>query len=929
MLARADESRFSGLFSDSKRTTGSRLSGWIAGGQAKLGDRAILDPANPAKWIRRESVAASTSPTAFVEMVGGDLLPGRVTEWGDTSDIAHGELPTHVVVEPEIALDGPDNGNRGQVRVLTRWIRRIVWDRRAKDQFVPGTVFYRDGRQVAFQAARFSDGAVSILTASERKQISFDEIAELHLPSTNAWDAYFEQLAAITPDCSARLVRLTSSDGLVATTAVERLLPVAKPGGGSADEKSLQAFRPAWAIDPLYVRVARVQSWLFFAPQEIPLSLLQPAKVEQRSTVSAGLRPRIDQNVQGGMLESGGQTFGWGFGVQSRNELYFDLPAAVQGFRTQFGLDQSVGRGGCVRGLIFANAPTGEPIHKTRQMIGAGETVDSGLLSLGGPESGNKQLVLVVDSAHDDRPAGADPFDIRDLANWLEPQLQLDLTKLKAEVSKRIARGYPGLEGWTIQSPDLAAMRFATRWSSPELETRRLRHEWNSTLPHMSLTRTMRVGPQQQWLLVYVSRSGDPAGGIGARVQVRINGRAVQEFDVPARNGAANASPLPVPVDVFRDQAIKVEVVLMPANDKAMIEWSSALLVERLPGLIEVLDDAPHAPMQLVAALDPIEMTSTDKYTTSSALLVKRENGRVTLDLPTPAIRENPQVGQFRWMRFAWKKRAGDQIAIEARAQLGIAKGGRRPRRELLKEQTLRYHAGPAQPKELDFRAVRVGDKVPQDWTVVDVDLFNDLRGPAQLNELSFFSEDNEPVLIDHIYLARTRIDLDRCPKPGESGKTQSGPPADKNVQAETKDRDRFRLVFGELLPQFSLTGTEVELQRLHEFGGRKNVVRFAALKPHSDILLRAPVELSAGKSSQLKFSVSQRKALGNCNVRVTINGESMLDQTIGRDATMDQWSDVSVDLGKFSGQKVIVELLARVHSGEPDVICLTGPTIE
>jgi len=45
----------------------------------------------------------------------------------------------------------------------------------------------------------------------------------------------------------------------------------------------------------------------------------------------------------------------------------------------------------------------------------------------------------VADAAETDRPPGADPLDIRDTLDWIEPVFLLNRDKLRAEVAKRAA----------------------------------------------------------------------------------------------------------------------------------------------------------------------------------------------------------------------------------------------------------------------------------------------------------------------------------------------------------------------------------------------------------------------------------------------------------------------------------------------------------
>jgi len=71
-------------------------------------------------------------------------------------------------------------------------------------------------------------------------------------------------------------------------------------------------------------------------------------------------------------------------------------------------------------------------------LIGSGQVVDTGMRGLAGPKQGQHRLVLVADAAERDHPPTADPLDVRDILDWLEPTLLLDPAGLKQEI---VARG--------------------------------------------------------------------------------------------------------------------------------------------------------------------------------------------------------------------------------------------------------------------------------------------------------------------------------------------------------------------------------------------------------------------------------------------------------------------------------------------------------
>ncbi len=137
-------------------------------------------------------------------------------------------------------------------------------------------------------------------------------------------------------------------------------------------------------------------------------------------------------------MRSDQQASGWGIGVHADNTLWFELPPFVRSFQARIGLDDSVGTGGCVRVRIFANVPEGKPLYESPFLVGSQQVIDTGLIDLPGPVDGRRLLILVTDQAHQGRPQGADPLDIRDEFNWIEPVLGLDPKHLQTEIQKRL-----------------------------------------------------------------------------------------------------------------------------------------------------------------------------------------------------------------------------------------------------------------------------------------------------------------------------------------------------------------------------------------------------------------------------------------------------------------------------------------------------------
>ena len=114
-------------------------------------------------------------------------------------------------------------------------------------------------------------------------------------------------------------------------------------------------------------------------------------------------------------------------------------------------------------------------------------------------------------------------------------------------------------------------------------------------------------------------------------------------------------------------------------------------------------------------------------------------------------IRENPGPGEFRYIRFAWKKQGGEQICLQLNHDGAWGPGG--AGREGAK---FRYHSG---PNEVYGASLAVGDKLPAEFIVVTRDLFADF-GEFNFTGIAFSAVDGEFALFDQVYLGRQMEDF-------------------------------------------------------------------------------------------------------------------------------------------------------------------------
>ena len=760
--AAAAEPRCTAAFADGTRINGSLVT-WQDGLPARLGDTPLDNPANSFAWLRDESVPLAAAPAALVELWLGDALPGVVTAFRPRGDSPYEAIPGHLIVEP---LPDSGVGFEGTARISVRWVRRVVWQRRGVDEYKPGTIFLRDGSRQRFRAARWEAAAVRLLLDDGTRAVPFSQIAELHLPRKNAWDNYAEQVAALLPNDSARLLRLECAGGLIATASASRVQPQpsARPlsprergrgEGGSSHPPTNSAaadkyllVHPAWSLDPLSLSPAAIRQWRSWRPEHVPLSSWEIIPAGRRPVLARGPTYCADRNVQGGPLESGGASYGWGLGVQAPSELEFELPPAALAVRTRIGLDAIAGEGGCARGIIRLKG--GPALFESPLLIGSQAVVDAGrcLLPLDST-GGSRTLVLSADWAADQRPPGADPLDVRDTLDWLEPSIELDRGALWQVVHRRAGRLIAAWEGWTMEA-QLGGLVVGGSWdqSYPSAPAYRL-----ACMPRerfLKLSRRMRPAPGRDWLLIAASRPD--ATSSPARLQVQIDDAPVASFNVPDRPPRGDPDPLLVSLAAFHGRDVTIDILQLPSGDGALVDWRAIALVDRPPGILDLF--AGRLPEMLAGTPGTADLIAADADR-GAALKVTGEQRSAGLSGLPVAIREYPRLGEFRYLRFAWRKAGGGRIG------LGLGHDGRFGPDAAMEQdpsRAFRYDAGRGGATQ--GLALRLREQQPDQWTIETRDLYADF-GAFDLTGLSFASPDGAHALYADLRLARTPGDLE------------------------------------------------------------------------------------------------------------------------------------------------------------------------
>ncbi len=736
--------RFTALFANGQRVEGNALVDWHNNGsQPRIDGRGLLEGDNFIRWQRDRSQLPGDLPKAYVEMHTGDRFPSTVIDFDFGTESSAETLPAHFVVRPEVDLRPNPAVREPLIRIIASMVKRVVWQKREREDFQPNTLFFKDGRALQFRAARFGSGYVNILLNDGNRRVSFNELAEIHLAAVNPWQAYFDELAALAlPHDNARLFQVETSDGLLLTSSTDhrRFHHV---GSASEFQRWVHGLQPAWSLDVIHLYTANIWARRLWLPHEVPLSHIAPSSIVARSPLSnTGRPPQVNRNVQGGGLRSANQDYGWGFGVQANSELIFELPLGVKSLRGRVGIDKVAGRGGCIRARVFANDAKGAPLWESPFLVGSDVDADLGAIALTGPAQGQKQLVLQIDAAHQGRPAGADPLDVRDTADWLDPWLELDPAIVQQEVGKRRFQGLTAADGWSISQPNDGTTQTISYFSDLGTYQGGFHNAIAARGKPLVMSREFDLTSKDNWLVVFANRY--PNNGQPLKLEVRISGEPVAEYDVPYRSrGNENQLPLAISLANYQGQnkPIRIEIRQSATPADGYVDYRSIEMVEHLPHLYRVFEDRGE-----FAAIDAeqkgeAKLISEVRYYGTHAAKVSPD-GQFRLKFAEPiAVRERPEWGEYRFIRFAFRKVGGGQIGLE------LNRGGDFNRAS-------RYDAGAGEP--VLKSATRVwNENLPDNWIVLTRDLYNDF-GSFDATGLTLTVPNGEYALFDHIYLGRT-----------------------------------------------------------------------------------------------------------------------------------------------------------------------------
>jgi hypothetical protein len=855
--------RYEAVFSEASRLEGDKLSGWHEQpGSPRLDNTALLDAKRPLRWLQDRSLTPwrPVEQLAYIEFVGGDRLVGSIVDTVAGNETNALRVRTHLLVKPAAPLHDPGRTPR-YLRVLPGRIERVVFRSPWRRRLQPGSAYLLNGRRLSFLHIRWKSESVVLLLKESTREVKISDIAEIHPRRIDPWEAYYQELAILSPDCRARMMRIETTGGLIATSSSLKFAATAygseiyrqravkhrerlnknlahieskraanqqkfKQAGErhakqtAESEKQIQAARkahrnniakekqrfdrqrkaddddatrqreklnrelqiaerdmqkrlsktpadqrnkqlnafgaeqarlrksrertlasarvtlqakrqkeldksssdqdarlkqsiegqqrrivrpkqqldeatrewegflwylesvrsqraaaggsngnagswyhilqPVWSLDPLWVPFAKIHMRWSFAPQQVPLSRIRPT-----TALSPPLQPWFaNRNSGKRLLHSGQSQYAWGFAVHAHSELSLPLPKYAKAFRSRVGLDSIVGTGGCARARVYVGSTSAKPAYESPLLIGSQKTVDSGRIALPVLPDSPGLLILQADPVNRGGPPGADPLNIRDKLDWLDPSLELDTASLRDQINRQLARTMTDAPGWRISSKPGGGYAWTSSLDATGTPgVRGFRRMLQAKAGPVKLQRKMKIETADKWLALHVSlRDGENASA-GA-VVLRVGEQQVRAQAVPIKQAWRNQpNPLLFAIDKYQGKTVTLELI-QPAGGKPL-HWKGVSTMAGLPPayrLAEVIKAVGKSDMKITCELgEALMSTKIDRSEKLIALEINQRGGTVSFEPPQA---DNADAWKLANVRLGDKWTGGDKVFL-------------------------------------------------------------------------------------------------------------------------------------------------------------------------------------------------------------------------------------------------------------------------
>jgi len=150
-------------------------------------------------------------------------------------------------------------------------------------------------------------------------------------------------------------------------------------------------------------------------------------------------------------------------------------------------------------------------------------------------------------------------------------------------------------------------------------------------------------------------------------------------------------------------------------------------------------------------------------------------------------------------------------------------------------------------------------------------------------------------------------LTLDKHPSNDKARKLAG---AGEIVPKSTTRPSEFNALVSEVLPGFTtMASGDFGVAILNEHFGRSNVLRTHPVSAEIPCILAGKYPIPAGKKSSLIVDVSHDRQ-GDWQLLVKVNGDQVLKQDVSAKTCPQGWATIKIDLSKFAGQEVRLQLV-------------------
>jgi hypothetical protein len=230
------------------------------------------------------------------------------------------------------------------------------------------------------------------------------------------------------------------------------------------------------------------------------------------------------------------------------------------------GIDARAGQHGTARGRL--EAVDGAAVESA-PLLGSQPAVERLQIALS--QGGSKESIirLIADPLIHGRPPHADPLEIGDFFDWLEPLVIVDQRQLGAAVKQQWPSSIPAISGWTLDGD----WQPASQWRPAQRPRPGFRRETMLFGEPLRVARSVAITAERSHLVVHASR----LAGKSAPVEVRllVDGRQQATRNIPIDEQLEENIAMVADLSAFAGRTAQIELEFRSRGREAWFELRS------------------------------------------------------------------------------------------------------------------------------------------------------------------------------------------------------------------------------------------------------------------------------------------------------------------------------------------------------------------